>query len=119
MRNEALGYASEQEWGGRGEAVSRREAGQAEAFRNTARASAEHDAFLVRRAAHAGNPGLGEMRLTLDALAEGLADRPKVLLDPRAAGRRLLWLANPDELGGGRAAAMLAAPAVEDERPID
>jgi Cu+-exporting ATPase len=122
MKNEALGYASEQEWGGRGEAQAQRDTGTSEAFQRTTRAAADHDAFLVRQSAHAGNPGLGTLRLTLDALAEGLADRPKVLLDPRAAGRRMLWLSNPDDIGGGRAGAMLAAPpptTFEDEGPVD
>ncbi len=49
-----------------------------------------------RSTAHAAHPALTEFRLLWDTMAATLAGRPKVILDRRAAGRRHLWLADPE-----------------------
>ena len=59
-------------------------------------------AFLARPSAHAARPDLTEFRLLWDTLAVAFAGRPKLILDPRAGGRRHVWLADPDRLGLGR-----------------
>jgi regulator of protease activity HflC (stomatin/prohibitin superfamily) len=60
------------------------------------RASGEADAFRLRQAAHAEAPRLAELRLYLDTVQATLADKDKMIMDSAAAGRRQLFLANPE-----------------------
>jgi Cu+-exporting ATPase len=117
-KNAAEGYAAERHFLGLAEAQAARDtaAGAAHALRG--RATGERDAFLAQQRVHAGRPDLTEFRLLADALAADLAGRPKVLLDPAAAGRRQLWLADPERFGLGAAA---FAPAIPEggDRPED
>ncbi len=43
-------------------------------------------------------PAITEFRLLCETMAATLPGRPKWILDPRAAGRRLLWLADPERI---------------------
>jgi Cu+-exporting ATPase len=104
----------------RGEAESeilRAKATQAERVN---KAAGEATAFRLRQAAHAGDPKLAELRLYLDTVQATLANRDKMILDPSAAGRRQLFLANPDKFNLSLPAVM-TAPAqpgrAEDEEP--
>ena len=108
-RNEAEAYAAEQHWSALAEAQGRRDAAATRAAQLKARAEGEQPAFLARLSAHAARPDLTEFRLLWDTLAIAFAGRPKLILDPRAGGRRHVWLADPDRLGLGRA--LLQAPA--------
>jgi Cu+-exporting ATPase len=63
----------------------------------TNRASGEADSFRKRQSAHAQSPELAELRLYLDTVQATLANKDKLILDPAAAGRRQLFLANPEK----------------------
>ncbi len=104
-RNEAEGYAAEQEWGARAEAQARRDSAATAAHRLKRRADGQSRAFLARLSAHALRPDLTEFRLFWDAQGATFAGRSKLIVDPRAGGRRHVWLADPDRLGLGRALA--------------
>jgi Cu+-exporting ATPase len=117
-RNAAAGYAAERHFLGIAEAQGARDAAAGAAHALRGRATGERDAFLVQHRVHAGQPALTEFRLLADALAADLAGRPKVLLDPAAAGRRQLWLADPERFGLG-GAALAPAPAEGGDRPED
>jgi Cu+-exporting ATPase len=108
-RNEAEAYAAEQHWSALAEAQGRRDAAATRAAQLQARARGEQLAFLARLSAHAARPDLTEFRLLWETLGVAFADRPKLILDPHAGGRRHVWLADPDRLGLGRA--LLQAPA--------
>jgi Cu+-exporting ATPase len=108
-RNEALAYAAEQHWSALAEAQGRRDAAATRAAQLKGRAQGEQLAFLARLSAHSARPDLTEFRLLWDTLATAYADRPKLILDPKAGGHRHVWLADPDRLGLGRA--LLQAPA--------
>jgi Cu+-exporting ATPase len=73
------------------------------------RASGEASGFRLRLSAHAGEPALSELRLYLDTVQATLANKEKTILDPSAAGRRQLFLANPEKFNLG-APAVLSAP---------
>ncbi len=62
----------------------------------------EQRAFQARQSAHAARPDLTEFRLLWDTLASSFTGRSKLILDPRAGGRRQVWLADPERLGLGR-----------------
>jgi regulator of protease activity HflC (stomatin/prohibitin superfamily) len=100
--NEARAYASEQDWSGRAEAQARRDAAAARSFGLKAQAEGDRTAFLVRSSARGPRPALNDFRLLYDALAASYAGRPKMILDPRASGRRHLWLADPEALVPGK-----------------
>jgi regulator of protease activity HflC (stomatin/prohibitin superfamily) len=119
FQNEAKGYAAEQSWVGKAEAQSRRDAAATESTRLSSRAKGDRAAFLAQQAPHADRPDLTDFRLLYDALGASLAGRPKVLLDPRLAGRRQLWLADPERFGLGRAAVLQPAIPSGGERPED
>ena len=101
-RNEAESYAAGRRLSALAEAQTRRDAAEAASERLKRRAEGERRAFLARASAHADRPDLTEFRLLWDALAAAYAGRPKLVLDPRAAGRRHVWLADPDRLGLAR-----------------
>jgi regulator of protease activity HflC (stomatin/prohibitin superfamily) len=113
-RNEAEAYAAEQHWAALAEAQARRDAAATRGVQLKARARGEQQAFLARLSAHAARPDLTEFRLLWQTLAIAFAERPKLILDPRAGGRRHVWLADPDRLGLGRA---LLQPTVESVGP--
>ena len=72
--------------------------------------------FLARVATRSARPDLTDFRLLWQALSVNLAGRPKLIFDPRASGRRQLWLADPDAFGL-RPAAM--TPPDRDGPPIE
>ncbi|MHB1561297.1 MAG: cation-translocating P-type ATPase family protein [Isosphaeraceae bacterium] len=111
--NQARADASRRHWDSLAEADSLRDSARTRADSLAARARGESAAFLARASVHAGQPTLTEFRLLCETLAAALPDRPKWILDPRAAGRRALWLADPDRLSPrlGRA---LAVPEPDD-----
>jgi Cu+-exporting ATPase len=104
-----------------GEAVSevlRAKAAQAERVN---KAGGEAAAFRLRQAAHMGNPALAELRLYLDTVQATLANKEKMIIDPNAAGRRQLFLADPDRFNV-KLPPVFNAPtqprnAIEDEEP--
>jgi Cu+-exporting ATPase len=63
----------------------------------TNKAGGEADSFRKRQSAHAQSPELAELRLYLDTIQATLANKDKLILDPTAAGRRQLFLANPEK----------------------
>jgi Cu+-exporting ATPase len=99
FRNEAEAYAAETRLTARAEAQSRRDTAAARACQLARRAEGERRAFTALASAHAARPALTEFRLLWDTLAAALAGRPKLILDPRASGRRNLWLIDPARLG--------------------
>ena len=108
-RNEAEAYAAEQHWSALADAQGRRDSAATRAAQLKARAQGEQHAFLARLSAHTARPEMTEFRLLWDTLASAYADRPKLILDPRAGGHRHVWLADPERIGLGRA--LLQAPA--------
>ncbi len=115
FRNDAEAFAAEQRWAAKAEAAARRDLADAESARLKARAEGDRKAFLARQPAHAERPDLTEFRLLWDTLGATYAGRPKVILDPRAAGRRHLWLADPERFNLARPLAAEPAPAMLDE----
>jgi Cu+-exporting ATPase len=111
--NQARADAARRHWAALGEAEAARDAARTRTAGLVGRARGEAAAFLAGAAAHAHQPALTEFRLLGDTLAATLPGRPKWILDGRAAGRRLLWLADPEKISPrlGRA---LAAPEPED-----
>ncbi len=101
-RNDAEAFAAESRWGAKAEAAARRDLALAESARLKARAEGDRKSFLARERAHADRPDLTEFRLLWDALSVAYAGRPKLILDPRAAGRRHLWLADPERFNLAR-----------------
>jgi Cu+-exporting ATPase len=97
--NEAHGYAAEQHWSALADAQTRRDAASALAHQLKNRAKGDREAFFARASAHASRPELTEFRMHMDTLATTYAGRPKLVLDPRADGRRHIWLADPEKLG--------------------
>jgi Cu+-exporting ATPase len=92
-RNGGTTYAAVQHFEAEGRATATREAAAGRAAMRTASAGAEADVFAMRREARELAPGLADRRRAWDALAAGLAGRPKLLLDPpQAAARRHLVL---------------------------
>jgi Cu+-exporting ATPase len=80
-----------------GEASSELHAAKAWAAEQTHRAAGDAAAFAVRRAAYADWPAISSLRLYLNAMQSTLADKDKLVLDPAAAGRRQLFLADPEK----------------------
>jgi Cu+-exporting ATPase len=112
FRNEAESYAAERRLAAVAEAQARRDSAAALAAQLKGRAEGQRRAFLAQSSAHAARPGLTEFRLLRETLALALAGRPKLILDPRAGGRRHVWLADPARLGlGPIQAAEAATPA--------
>jgi Cu+-exporting ATPase len=85
---------------------------KAEAQRTERRnkATGEAASFRKRQAAHARAPELSELRLYLDTIQATLADEDKLILDPAAAGRRQLFLANPENFIKPGAMPLLSRP---------
>jgi regulator of protease activity HflC (stomatin/prohibitin superfamily) len=110
LRNEAEAYASERSLSAQAEADSIRQAAEGKSHTLKARIKAESDAFLARESAHAAQPGLTEFRLLWTTLGSTLAERPKLILDSRAGGRRQVWLADPEKFGLGAISALANRP---------
>jgi Cu+-exporting ATPase len=98
-RNDATAYAAEQHWQALAEAQAQRDGAAASAHRLQTRAAGDRRAFLAQESAHAAQPTLTEFRLLWNTLATAYAGRPKLILDQEAAGRRHIWLANPERFG--------------------
>jgi heavy metal translocating P-type ATPase len=113
-RNDAEAFAAQRRWGSLGEAQAVRESARSAAHQLQSRAAGASRAFLARQSAHAAQPELTEFRLLWESLVAAFAGRPKLILDPRAAGRRHLWMADPNRLGGGR-----VPPLEPDAEPDD
>ena len=96
-RNDALAYAAEQDYSARAEAQALRDAAATKAHQLQSRAEGEKLAFVAREQSHAANPELTEFRLLWNLMATTFAGRPKLILDPNAAGRRHLWLTGADQ----------------------
>ena len=103
--NEAEAYAAERRWSARAEAQAKRDGAAALGHRLAAIAGGQKQAFLARASAHAARPDLTDFRLLWDTLAGTYAGRPKLVLDPRAGGRRHVWLADPEAFGLSKATA--------------
>jgi regulator of protease activity HflC (stomatin/prohibitin superfamily) len=104
-RNDAEAFAAERRWSAVAEAQARRDEAATAAHGMQTRAEGDRLAFLARQQAHAARPDLTEFRLLWDALGSAFAGRSKLILDPRASGRRHVWLADPERIGLDRAAA--------------
>jgi regulator of protease activity HflC (stomatin/prohibitin superfamily) len=84
------------------------------------KSAGEADAFRLRHAAHSREPRLAELRLYLDTIQATLGNKDKLILDSAAAGRRQLFLANPEKFNLNLPTiANPAAPArsMDDEEP--
>ena len=117
FRNEAGAYAAEQHWSGRAEAQARRDAASARRHALASRAEGDRQAFLARASAHAARPELNEFRLLWDTFAIAYAGRSKFILDPKAGGRRHVWMGDVDTLGPAKpgAPAMPLPPLLEPD----
>jgi Cu+-exporting ATPase len=117
VKNDAEAFAAERHWSALAEARARRDAAASTRDALKFRAEGESKAFAARQSAHSARPDLTEFRLLWDTLAATYAGRPKVILDPRAGGRRHLWLADPERLG--LAPVLPAGPLAAPEEPED
>jgi regulator of protease activity HflC (stomatin/prohibitin superfamily) len=119
--NEASGYAAQQEQGALADARQFRDNAATTAHQLESQATGEKAAFLLRQEAHATHPDLTEFRILWNTIATSYAARSKVILDPRAAGRRTLWLADPARFGAVMNPGELGIPAIPDgaDFPMD
>jgi regulator of protease activity HflC (stomatin/prohibitin superfamily) len=92
--NEAATYRAERLALGAGQAAVARERAQAESEARKARAAGAADAFLALEQARAGFPALADRRLYEETLAQALAGKSKIVLEPGKADRRLLWISD-------------------------
>ncbi len=99
FRNDAEAYAGQRAFTSAAEAQEIRDRASERSYGLRTSQEGQSAAFLARQSAQATQPELTRFRLLSETLATALADRPKVLLDPRASGRRHLWLANPERFG--------------------
>jgi regulator of protease activity HflC (stomatin/prohibitin superfamily) len=113
-RNDALAYAAEQRFSAIAEAKARRDSASTTAHRLTTRAEGDRHAFLAQQSAHAGHSALTDFRLLWNTLATSYAGRTKLILDAKAAGRRHIWLADPERFGLEK---MLTPPAPAPAEP--
>ena len=94
--NQARADAAQRHWSALAEAEAIRDAATTRAARLVARARGEKEAFLARSAAARGAARADRVPPALGHAGTRLAGRPKLILDRRAAGRRHLWLADPE-----------------------
>ncbi len=94
--NLARADAARRRWAAEADAESIRDAARTRSARLIARAEGEKAAFLAKANAHGTHPQLTEFRLLWDTMGTTLSGRTKVILDGRTAGRRHLWLADPE-----------------------
>lgn len=102
-RNEAEAYAAEQRWQGKAEAQARRDLAAATASRRVNRSQGDRAAFSALASAHSIRPDLTEFRLLWDTFASAYTGRPKLVLDPKAGGRRHVFMVDAEQLGIARA----------------
>ncbi|MBX6314321.1 MAG: cation-translocating P-type ATPase family protein [Isosphaeraceae bacterium] len=114
-RNDAEGYAAERRLSASAEAQALLDVARTTAHRLQSRAQGDKYAFLARVRSHAAQPELTEFRLLWDTLGAALSGRSKLILDGRAAGRRHIWLADPERFGLGKIIAPPAPPSGEVE----
>ncbi len=107
--NQARAAAALAHWSAIAEAETIRDAAKTRAARLVSRAKGEQATFLAKAAVHRTSPALIEFRLLWDTLATTLPGRSKLILDPRATGRRHLWLADSDRLSPSLSRALLPA----------
>jgi Cu+-exporting ATPase len=119
--NQARAAAAETHWSALAEAETTRDLAKAQAARLVNRAQGEKRSFLAKSAAHGEAPALAEFRLLCDTLAKILPGRSKLILDSRAAGRRHLWIADPDQLSPvlGRSLEPAPAPVATEPRAAE
>jgi len=96
--NQARAAAAQRRSSAQAEAEAIRDAAKTRAAQLVAGRLGEKGAFLAKAAAHGSQPALTECRLLWNTMATTLAGRPKLILDQRVAGRRHLWLADPERL---------------------
>ena len=113
---QAQADAAQRHFGALAEAESIRDAARARATQLVRRAEGEKGAFLAKAAAHQAQPSLTEFRLLWDTLAASLPGRPKLILDPRAGGRRHVWLADPELAGPALKRAWVGSPLSTETR---
>jgi regulator of protease activity HflC (stomatin/prohibitin superfamily) len=99
LKNQAHAEAAQVHWSAIAEAAATRDKAKVQAGLLTSRAKGQSAAFAAKAQAHSRAPALTEFRLLSDTLAATLAGRSKLILDPKAHGRRHLWLADPELLG--------------------
>ncbi len=105
-----------------GEASSEILRAEANKIERTNKAAGEANSFINRQAAHAASPAITELRLYLETVQATLASKDKLILDPSSAGRRQLFLANPEKFNLNLPPVMTAparAPSrsMEEEEP--
>jgi regulator of protease activity HflC (stomatin/prohibitin superfamily) len=99
LKNQAHAAAAEVHWSAIALAEAARDKAKVQATLLTSRAQGQSAAFAAKAQAHLHAPALTEFRLLGDTLAVTLPGRSKLILDPKAHGRRHLWLADPELLG--------------------
>ncbi len=112
--NQARADAAVTHWSAIAEGEAIRDAAKTRADRLINRAAGNKASFLEMAASHATAPALTEFRLLWETLAKTLPGRPKLVLDPRAAGRRHLWLTDPAGLSP-RLGRVLAPATIETQ----
>ena len=114
--NRAEGEAAEIKARALAQAAAVGDLAQVKSARLVGRADGENAAVLARAGAHALHPALDEFTALWTAWGQALAGRPKLVLDPRARGRRHVWLSG--DAGGAEPLkpldAATAAPEPED-----
>ncbi len=93
--NEAEAYRNEQVPLARGEAAGKRTAAAAYRTARVTRAEGAAGRFADRARSYRLGPEVTETRLYFEAAERLLADRPKLILDPRVVARRQFWLVDP------------------------
>ena len=99
LRNEAEAYAAERALSATAEAQFHSRRGPGQVSRPESPYSGRERRLPRAGVGPRGQPGLTEFRLLWSTLGLALADRPKLILDPRAGGRRQVWLADPERFG--------------------
>ncbi len=103
-RNDAEAFSLERHWSAIAESTSLRDSAGARSQRLKSRAEGAKKAFLARVAAYTARRELTEFQLLWDTIAVSFAGRPKLILDPKAGGRRRIWFADPERSGLGKPA---------------
>ncbi len=98
-RNDAEAYAAERSLSAKADSQTLLDRAETRAHQLRTRTKGESQAFFARQRAFASQPELTEFRLLWNTLSNVLPGRPKLILDPKASGRRHIWLANPDRFG--------------------
>ncbi len=90
LKNEAEGYAFEQEHLAAGQAAARLAQAQGYLVSRKVRAEGEAEGFADRASARRAAPGVTDLRLQREAVERALGPLRKVITDPRTSGRRQL-----------------------------